>query len=286
MGELLKQGKCYLEKQGITNSALDAEVLLRYVSGMSRSSLFSNLGNIVTKEQIDIYINLIRKRSQHIPLQYLTGIQEFMSLEFQVNEHVLIPRPETEQLVERVTEYIKTDRQPIIVDLGTGSGAIAVSIAKNTSEAFVYAVDLSADALQVAQQNGLNHGVEKQICFLQGNLFQPLLEYDLEGKVHAVVSNPPYIPEKEISVLAPEVREEPFMALNGGEDGLQFYRNIIQEAPRFLISGGMLGLEIGYNQGKEVKELFVQMGAYRDVTIIKDYAGLDRIVLGIREKRK
>ncbi len=279
MGELLKQGKCYLEKQGITNSALDAEVLLRYVLGMSRSSLFSNLSNIAAKEQIDRYIHLIHKRSERIPLQYLTGIQEFMSLEFQVNEHVLIPRPETEQLVERVTGYIKGYRQPIIVDLGTGSGAIAVSIAKIISKAFVYAVDISPDALQVARQNGLNHGVDKQICFLKGNLFQPLLEYDLGGKVHTIVSNPPYIPEKEIAVLSPEVRKEPFTALSGGEDGFQFYHAIIKEAPAFLISGGMLALEIGYNQGQVVKELMIQSRVYTDVSIIKDYSGLDRMVI-------
>ena len=199
-----------------------------------------------------------------------------MGLTFAVNQNVLIPRPETEILTEIVGEYLRGLENPIFVDLGTGSGAIPISILKFVKKARAVAVDISEAALEVARFNAQRFNVDDRIEFFCGDLFAPLT-----GKFDAIISNPPYIPTVDIENLQAEVRTEPIIALDGGADGLNFYRRIISDAPRFLIDGGLLAVEIGINQAAAVKNFFAAAN-FIDVMIFNDLAGLERVVIGMK----
>ena len=230
----------------------------------------------VAPEAEEKYLNWIRQRAEHIPLQQLTGEQDFMGLTFSVNEHVLIPRQDTEILVEEVLKELHDGMR--VLDMCTGSGCILLSLLHYSNDCEGLGVDLSAEALEVAGRNVLKVLTPEKAehaHFLQSDLFEKV-----EGKFEIIVSNPPYIASAEVEKLMPEVRDhEPRMALDGTEDGLHFYRRIIEEAGKHLVSSGMLFLEIGYDQGQAVSELMRTEG-YCEVQVVQDYAGLDRVVLG------
>ena len=274
--EVLKSATTRLEEGGIDSPKLDAEILLAHVLGWRRLNLYVDSEKVLPLEKILRFNELITQRLKKFPVAYLTGAKEFMGLAFAVNESVLIPRPETEILTELVGEYLRElGGEVTFADLGAGSGAICISILKFVKSARTCAVDVSAEALNVAKFNAQKFHVKDRIKFFQGDLFAPL-----EGKIfNAIVSNPPYIPTNELETLQAEVRREPSIALDGGEDGLNFYRRIISDAPRFLTDGGLLAVEVGINQSTAVKKLF-EAANFIDVEIFKDLAGIERVVAG------
>ena len=265
-----------LSAQKIDTPRLDAEILLAHVLNCRRLTLYIDSEKILPLESVLRFNDLINRRLKKIPVAYLTGTKDFMGLTFAVNENVLVPRPDTEILTELVGEFLlERVGGGIFADLGTGSGAIAISILKFVKSARAMAVDISEAALSVAKFNAEKFHVADRIKFLCGDLFAPL-----EGKIFdAIVSNPPYIPTNELKTLQAEVQREPKLALDGGADGLNFYRRILCDAPRFLVDGGILAVEVGINQSSVVKNLFLATG-FVDVEIIKDLSGLERVVAG------
>lgn len=274
--ECYEKGSRILNEAGIEESTLDARLLLEAVCGTDRNDLLVHGEQPVEPEAEEKYLNWIRQRAEHIPLQQLTGEQDFMGLTFSVNEHVLIPRQDTEILVEEVLKELHDGMR--VLDMCTGSGCILLSLLHYSNDCEGLGVDLSAEALEVAGRNVLKvlpPEKAEHAHFLQSDLFEKV-----EGKFEIIVSNPPYIASAEVEKLMPEVRDhEPRMALDGTEDGLYFYRRIIEEAGKHLVSSGMLFFEIGYDQGQAVSELMRTEG-YCDVQVVQDYAGLDRVVLG------
>lgn len=274
--ECYEQGCRTLQAAGIEEAALDARLLLETVCGTDRNDLLVHGEQPVAPEAEEKYLNWIRQRAEHIPLQQLTGEQGFMGLTFNVNEHVLIPRQDTEILVEEVLKELHDGMR--VLDMCTGSGCILLSLLHYSNDCEGLGVDLSAEALEVAERNVLKVLTPEKAehaHFLQSDLFEKV-----EGKFEIIVSNPPYIASAEVEKLMPEVRDhEPRMALDGTEDGLYFYRRIIEEAGKHLVSSGMLFFEIGYDQGQAVSELMRTEG-YCEVQVVQDYAGLDRVVLG------
>lgn len=282
--ECYDQGRDCLAQTQIAEAELDARLLLEFVCGTDRGTLLAHGDRPVSGEEQKRYEELIQKRSQHIPLQHLTGEQNFMGLDFIVNEHVLVPRQDTEILVEEVLKYLHDGMR--ILDLCTGSGCILISLLHYSNGCEGTGVDISDEALEVARRNAEkllysegDTAVEacRQVHMIQGDLYE-----NVAGKYEMIVSNPPYIRRDVIPGLMPEVREhEPYIALDGGDDGLDFYRRIIAGAPAHLCGGGMLFLEIGYDQSKDVTKLMKAAG-FAEVRVVKDYAGLDRVVCGIK----
>lgn len=285
--ELYLYGVKQLEEAGIVEAKLDARLLLEYVCGTDRNTLLAHPELLVEKEQEESYVNYIKKRRERIPLQHITGIQEFMGLEFYVNQDVLIPRQDTEILVEEVMPHVHDGMS--ILDVCTGSGCILISLLQYSNDCGGVGVDLSEKALETAGRNAEKilgkkdmrvlmenpFPVQNEIHFVQGDLLKPL-----DARFDIIVSNPPYIPTEMIAGLEPEVAvHEPFMALDGREDGLYFYRKIVEDSKKYLTRGGMLFFEIGYDQGEAVSRLLEDAG-YVDIEIKKDYAGLDRVVFG------
>ena len=279
--ECYEQGCRTLQAAGIEEAILDARLLLEAVCGTDRNDLLVHGEQPVAPQAEEKYLKWIRQRAEHIPLQQLTGEQDFMGLTFSVNEHVLIPRQDTEILVEEVLKELHDGMR--VLDMCTGSGCILLSLMHYSNDCEGLGVDLSAEALEVAERNVLKVLTPEKaehVQFLQSDLFEKL-----EDKFEIIVSNPPYIASAEVEKLMPEVRDhEPRMALDGTEDGLYFYRRIIEEAGRHLVSSGMLFFEIGYDQGQAVSELMRTEG-YREVQVVQDYAGLDRVVLGTYVER-
>ena len=275
VAEVLQTATERLTASEVDSPRLDAEILLAHVLGWRRLTLYVESEKILPLEKILRFNDLITQRLKKIPVAYLTGTKEFMGLAFAVNEHVLIPRPETEILTELVGEYLRSLGGEVnFADLGAGSGAICISILKFVKSARAFAVDVSAEALNVAKFNAEKFHVEDRIKFFQGDLFAPL-----EGKIfNAIISNPPYIPTGELETLLAEVKREPRLALDGGEDGLNFYRRIISGAPKFLSARGILAFEVGINQAAAVKNLMA--ANFADVKIFKDLAGIERVVAG------
>ena len=268
---LYRMGVERLAAAGIEEAKLDARLLLEELCGTDRNDLLVHGDRPVTEQQENSYVNYIELRSRHIPLQHITGYQEFMGLRFKVTPDVLIPRQDTETLVEEVLKNLHDGMR--ILDLCTGSGCILLSLLRYSNDCVGVGADLSRKALAVAEENAGTLGLSAE--FVQGNLFEPVT-----GKFEIIVSNPPYIPSNVIPTLMEEVREhDPLMALDGKEDGLYFYREITGKASEYLYPGGMLFLEIGCEQAGAVTELMKNAG-YRDVTVCKDLAGHDRVVSG------
>jgi release factor glutamine methyltransferase len=259
-----------LDAAGIAESRIDSWLLAESVLGVSRQDLFLEPEKSVSEEQAQKYLNAVSVRVKHIP-----GYQQFMDLEFVVNKDVLIPRPETELLVEQVVSYIK-DNDVKVLDMCTGSGCIAVSVDRMCANADVTAVDISEKALKVAGENNIRN--EGRVTFVQSDLFENIHEtYDI------IVSNPPYIPTSDIETLMEEVREhEPRLALDGSTDGLKFYREICTNAVNYLNENGKIFLEIGYDQGRTVPELLRENG-FTDIQVLKDLSGNDRMVIAGKE---
>lgn len=270
--KLYQIGKEQLQKAGITDAELDARLLLEFICHTDRNALYAHGDQEIEDEKMQDFLQLIEKRAVHIPLQHLTGEQNFMGLDFLVNEHVLIPRQDTEILVEEIMRDLHDGIR--ILDMCTGSGCILLSLLHYSNDCSGVGVDVSEDALAVARQNA-DRLAEKQAVFIQSDLFEKV-----EGSFDLVVSNPPYIISQEIAGLMPEVREhEPHLALDGKDDGLHFYREIIKGAMPHLKRGGQLFFEIGYDQGEAVQALLAANG-YTEIAVVKDYAGLDRVVYG------
>ncbi|HOJ11234.1 MAG TPA: peptide chain release factor N(5)-glutamine methyltransferase [Clostridiales bacterium] len=280
----LSTGTKILKSVGNQSPAADAGVILCFLLNCDKTFLFSHDDYELTEEEQETFKKLIGKRSEGVPLQHITGRREFMSLDFIVNSHVLIPRQETEMLVEYVIKYINnlTYKYTIkpemfnILDIGTGSGCIAVSLAHYVKNCGITAVDISEEALNTARLNAVKNGVEDRINFILSDLFN-----EVAGNLYdVIVSNPPYIAKKEIETLQVEVREhEPIIALDGGVDGFDFYTRITEEAPLFLKVGGILAVEVGYNQAGRVADL-MRVCNFRKIEIIKDLDGIDRVVIG------
>ena len=270
--EIYRSGREALEAAGIGEAELDARLLLETVCHTTRNDLLVHGDREVTEEQEKQYRGWIARRASHVPLQQITGVQEFMGLEFLVDENVLIPRQDTEILVEEVLREL-TDGSRIL-DLCTGSGCILLSLLRYSNDCVGVGSDISRKALDVARRNADRLGIRAD--FLCGDLFEKV-----EGRYDFIVSNPPYIASGEIEGLMDEVRlHEPLSALDGHEDGLFFYRRIVEECPDYLVRGGSLYLEIGWDQGEAVKSLLEKAG-FHEVRVTKDYAGLDRVVSGI-----
>ena len=269
--QALKWGELFLQEKGVEDAKTDSWLLLAMACHIDRNFYYLHMREEMQKEQIEAYEAVLKKRAEHVPLQHITGEQEFMGLPFLVNSDVLIPRQDTEILVEEALKKTKPGMQ--VLDLCTGSGCIIISILKNRPDLCGTASDISAAALHVAEKNAKINEVSP--VFVQGDLFEPV-----KGTFDMILSNPPYIPTAEIEKLMPEVREyEPLLALDGKEDGLVFYKKIIKEGYSYLNPGGYLILEIGYDQGAEVSARMEQAG-YQRVKVIKDLAGLDRVVIG------
>ena len=287
MKELIQIGESALDKAGCMDPKIDAELIMMFMLSMNRQQLFIKSPNLLDEKTCEAYFKLIDVRAGGTPVQYITGEQEFMGISFIVNENVLIPRQDTETLVEEVIREVKEgtaqNKAPRsgyqILDLCCGSGAIGVSLCKHLEDVKVTAADVSDKAIAVAKMNAQNAGVGKRMKFLAGDLFGSLRKGIGGTKFHMIVSNPPYIKRDVIPTLQREVAEhEPMLALDGGEDGLDFYRRIIKEAPDYLKPNGLLFLEIGHDQGEEVCALAEDTDRFEDLQIIKDLPGLDRVV--------
>ncbi|MCT4607162.1 MAG: peptide chain release factor N(5)-glutamine methyltransferase [Marinisporobacter sp.] len=279
--DVLKLAVESIEETKACTPLLDAEVILCYVLKKDRLFLYTHRDHPLKDEEIRVFNDLIKKRIQGMPVAYIVKKQEFMGLNFYVEEGVLIPRPDTEILVETVIEWAKKRKNDnrIIVDLGTGSGAITISLAKYIENAFVYSIDLSRHALEIGKKNATLNEVTENTLFLEGDLLAPI-KGKLEEKVDIIVSNPPYIPRNEIEKLQIEVKKfEPKIALDGGMDGLDFYRKIIDEAPNFVKKGGFIALEVGHDQADMVKTMMEHKGYYYEIQKIKDLAGIERVVV-------
>ena len=299
--EAYRKGIDILRNAGNDAPANDAGVLLCYAAGCSRTYLYAHGDSVLEQHAERLYFELLKKRSAGYPLQYITGEQEFMSLVFEVTPDVLIPRQETELLVETVIDHCR-HRIPggegvnmgeeaqasgktqagqghsiEILDMCTGSGCIAVSLARYLPDCFVTAVDIMPEALEVAERNAKRHSVSGRVSLIQSDLFASIPE----KKYDVIVSNPPYVKSEDIGKLQPEVKFfEPPAALDGGSDGLSFYRELIRKSPGYLHAGGMLAFETGYDQAQLVAGLMTSGGRFSDIRIYKDLSGIDRVVTG------
>ena len=295
--EILNIGQRRLQDAGISDADLDCKLLYCFMRNITRTQLILMYQNVLEDRLCDEYFRLIDERASGKPLQYITGTQEFMGLEFDVNESVLIPRQDTETMVEDVISVIKDGalrgeslegtgrREWDILDLCTGSGAIGISLAKLLTgvKVNVTCSDVSKAALEVARKNAGKLGVSKNIKFAEGDMFAPFDGRFKKKKFDLIVSNPPYIESDVIPTLQTEVKDhEPMSALDGGEDGLDFYRVIAREAGEFLKKRGILFLEIGCDQGNAVRELLTEAEGYSDVRCLKDLAGRDRIIYAVK----
>lgn len=277
--ELYKEGLETLSQVDIAEAALDARLLLEFICGTDRSTLYAHPEMPVKPADADKFRELIQKRAEHIPISHLTGTRGFMGLTFKVNEHVLIPRQDTEILVEEAMRYIDDGMK--VLDVCTGSGCIILSLMNYKNNLQAVGIDISEEALWVAKENAklLQSDERGSIKFLQGDLFEALLGENITNrKFDVIVSNPPYIRDDDILSLSPEVRDfDPYIALSGGGDGLDFYRRIIKEAPSYLSKEGRIFLEIGYDQKEDVEKLLKEAG-FSDIRCIQDYAHLDRVM--------
>ena len=278
--EIYQWGCEQLSAAGIAEARTDARLLLEWCCGTDRNTLLAHGDRGISEGEYDRYTDCIAGRKRHVPLQHITGEQDFMGLTFAVNRNVLIPRQDTEVLVEEVMRHLHDGMR--ILDMCTGSGCILLSLLRYSNDCTGVGIDISEEALHVARQNaerilGVQAAEQAKVTLRQGNLFD---EFDPGDKFDIIVSNPPYIKTDDIESLMPEVRDyEPHLALDGHKDGLYFYRQIIAQAGRFLMGGGMLFFEIGYDQGECVRRLMEEAG-YIDIEVIKDFAGLDRVVFG------
>ena len=286
--QALKNIRKIFKNKGIVNSEREAEILLSYSLEMSRSEIYLNTDRVLKEREKTQLEKKIQKRIEKIPLQYITKHQEFMGMDFLVEKGVLIPRPETEILVEEVIKKLKNYKcynNLEVADLGTGTGIIAVSLAKFIEDIIIYATDISKISLQTALRNAQKHACKDKIIFLQGDLFEPFIGRIKKNSLDGIISNPPYIDSYDFKLLPPEIKDnEPKIALSGGIDGLDFYRKIIRKSPQYLKQNGFIALEVGMNQSKIVKGLITRENdIYHNIEIIKDYLGIERVVIAYKK---
>lgn len=283
VGKLLVNAQQMLEGAGIANAVQEARWLLAYALEMKHHELASRTEQSVTEEQLARVLSLVRRRESREPLQYILGTQEFCGLEFSVTPAVLIPRPETELLIQETVREGGFAEGAVLVDVGTGSGCVAVTLATILGDMRIFALDCSHDALSVAKGNAERHGVSDKIVWLEGDLLSPLREYSVAGAVDAIVSNPPYIAEAEWAGLQPEVRDyEPRQALLAGPQGTEFHERLIHDAKQFLVPGGLLVMELGQGQAPLVRRVAEAAGGYTGLQTVKDEAGIERVLIARR----
>ena len=276
--ELIQAGEQRLRFCHKADASIDAKLLASYVLGYSNLELILNSNLEVSQEDEVAYEGYISQRCSGRPLQHITKEQEFMGLTFYVDHHVLIPRQDTETLIEVLVEKSRSKPFKKIIEVGVGSGCISISLAKFIPSAQITGLDISKEALEIAKKNAINNQVDHQIEWVYGDL---LKDYKAKDKVDLIVSNPPYITSNDCCGLEADVREyEPMLALDGGEDGLEFYREITKQAREYLVKGGLLAYEIGYNQSEDVR-IIMERAGFAEIEQIKDLANKDRIVLGI-----
>lgn len=283
--EVIQRSSEFLARKGVDSPRLQVELLLAHVRGVPRLELYLAFDRAVTETELDALREMIKRRGNREPLQHIIGSTSFCGYEIAVNRQVLIPRPETEGLAEQAWRFLqevarRKPEPPLALDVGTGSGCLAVALAKECPRSVIHALDISPAVLAVAQKNATRHQTTRQICFIAGDGFAPLraaAQYDL------IISNPPYIPRGQLAGLQPEVRDyEPWVALDGGEDGLAFYRRLAQEAPPFLAPAGRFMYELGDGQEAEVRRIVVQFG-WQIESVLSDDRRQPRIIVACRE---
>jgi release factor glutamine methyltransferase len=274
---LLKYGE--EELKGISDTpTLDAQIILENILKKDKLFFIMNKGMGIDEKECNEFKRMISVRKSGVPVQYIVKEQEFMGFDFYVDRNVLIPRQDTEILVEEVLNLLKEFENPYVLDIGSGSGAISVSLAKLHESVEIIAVDISSEALEVATLNSRKNEVSNRIKIICSNLFSNIGDECLE-KFDIIVSNPPYIPREDIKELQIEVQKEPVIALDGGIDGLDFYKKIIKEGFKYISCGGYLAFEIGYGQSFEIKKLMAENG-YVDIRMVKDLRGINRVLIG------
>jgi release factor glutamine methyltransferase len=277
IAETLRQATLRLKSEGVPDAQLNAQSLLANALGRDRTYLIVNLQRELEERELNLFAESLERRSSGEPLQYIVGHQEFYGLEFEVNRDVLIPRRESELIVEEVIRLSRSHPNPLIVDVGTGSGCLAISLARELNGSLVIASDISRAALVVARRNAIRCGVSDRVAFFEGDL---LAAVTAEPVADFIVSNPPYVAEDEVSSLQREVREwEPRVALSDSADGLTFYRRLLVEAPIRLKPGGFLICEMGYSQAQRVRELANQDAAWQSIEMLDDIQGIPRTIV-------
>ena len=274
IGSILKWSEQYFGSHGADTPRLDAEVLLSHLLGQKRIFLYVHFDQPLTAEELARYREMVKRRAAGEPVAYICGEKEFMGLTFKVTPAVLVPRPDTETLVEAAIERLKGKEGARIADVCTGSGAIALALAHYLPESSVTATDISSDALEIAKQNAETLGLSERVQFFEGDLLAPLAGETFD----AIVSNPPYIPGAEIEGLPREVRAEPKIALDGGADGLDFYRRLVRESSALLKDGGFLAVECGDTQAGAIAEM-AKDGGFGKTEIVRDLADKERVVV-------
>ena len=269
-----------LAAQGVENARLDAEVLLGHVLGKDRAWLVAHYPDGLDSVHLRSFDATVGRRAAREPLQHITGVQEFWGLPFTVTPDVLIPRPETEFVVEAAAAAASETPVPVIIDLCTGSGCVAVSLSHVLPRARIFATDRSGAALDIARHNARRNGVADKIRFLEGDLFGPLGELDLTGRVDVIAANPPYVRSGDLAGLQPEVRDfEPELALIAGPEGTEVAERIIGAAPEYLRPGGSLIVEMGLGQAESLRRIIKAAGKYGPIDVLKDLAGIERVIV-------
>ncbi|MCX5781753.1 MAG: peptide chain release factor N(5)-glutamine methyltransferase [Elusimicrobia bacterium] len=279
VGKILSWTEKYFENKNIPDSRLETEILLSSIMGCRRLDLVLRKDDILKKEALKSFKILILERQKRKPLSYLLGEHEFMGLKILVDENTLIPRPETEILVEESLKILEREKGKVAADICTGSGCIAACLAKFSSAEIIYATDLSSKALEIAYKNILKNNVVGKVILKNGDLFNAFQGENIENKLDMIISNPPYVAENELAALQPEISYEPKMALNGGKDGLDFYRRISSEAHFYLKPGGYLIMEMNSAKSAEINKIFETNGVKVEKTV-KDFSSLERVIIG------
>ncbi len=284
--DALKRASVRLNEAGVEDAESEAEFLLAGLLQLKRHELFLHPERPLTPDEADRFQAFTTRRARREPAQYITGVAGFMGLDFKVTRDTLIPRPETELLVQEALELAKgftTEKGPVIIDLCTGCGCIAVAMAKSLLDCRIYATDISTAAIDVARENAEAHGVTERIEFLEGDLYSPLEPLGLRANTQLILSNPPYVSKEEMATLPPEIKDyEPAGALYGGEDGLVLIRRIIETSPEYLTPGGALIMEAGYGQAGHVMGFVRVSGAFEQAAMKKDLAGIERVLVAVR----
>lgn len=279
IGALLQWTQQYFAGKGIDSPRLDAEILLAHVLHKERIYLYAHYDEPMNGEELAAYRAMVKQRADRLSVAHILGTKAFMGLEFKVSEDVLIPRPETEMLVETVVAAVE-GTAPAIIDIGTGSGAIILSLLHYLPQATGTGVDISPKALAIAAENGRTLSLDGRVTWIESDLFTKVPK----GACDWLVSNPPYLTKGDMEHLQPEVRHDPALALYGGDDGLEFYRRIAAESPAYVKAGGHCAVEIGAGQADAVTAIFCRHGAYDHEQTVKDYGGIDRVLVFSRKE--
>lgn len=279
IGALLQWTQQYFAGKGIDSPRLDAEILLAHVLHKERIYLYAHYDEPLNGEELAAYRAMVKKRADRLSVAHILGTKAFMGLDFKVSEDVLIPRPETEMLVETVVTAAE-GTAPVIIDIGTGSGAIVLSLLHYLPQATGTGVDISSKALAIAAENGRSLGLDDRVTWIESDLFTQVPPCTCDW----LVSNPPYLTQGDMEQLQPEVRHDPALALYGGDDGLDFYRRIATDSPAYVKVGGHCAVEIGAGQVDDVTAIFCRHGAYDHEQTVKDYGGIDRVLVFSRKE--